>query len=645
MSIPSEAFNDPAAPPSLDTCARLLAELPSLPLEERAGVIEQLVRSSSPEIRDRALHIGAAILSDHRLTELLREEEDAALRNAGSEIFLLRGSRSLPAVLPLLSDPDPDVLLQAVLILDRLRDPRALEALHGVLSHPDVNIVQETILAIGRLGDGRSVPRLLPFLQGELWLQMAALQALGDLRSPEGVPPLTALLGDPVLGSLAAESLARIGGEAAFNALARHWQEGEATVEDETMAGLLAHVLEGLPDSPWQEPAGLREHLQVLLRSGDGMRSDAARSLLCLGPGPWDEEALAVLAESQPPSDFAPEPLRRRPDLMPRLLRGGPAERSWGFLLAARFPDQVPATELLAAVNQTASEPGWMSAEILAALGHVHVPGIAQVVLDLYLRLPAESRSPLEPVLAAHGETLRATLLQGPQRTDLDEVSRLELAALLGEPAETLAGRILALELPARRQAAGRLTHYEALMRLLPWPAWLREEPDLFTGLAAEVASRHGLGELRDALRDRLLAAPSAALVRALGELKDGASTPLLLSLLDRRDLRPVVLEALGRLGGSAARNALRTAALAGGPDARIAYKALAACHRQGDLPLFRDAASHPDWFVRLAAAQVLGLSFDPDDAALLARLVADPVPGVAQKALSLLEVGREERR
>ncbi len=418
VNIPSDDPRSPAEPPPLDTCVKLLAELPSLTLEERADVVEQLVRSASPEIRDRALHIGAAILSDHRLTELLRADEDAALRNAGSEIFLLRGSRSLPAVLPLLGDADRDVQLQAVLILDRLRDPRALEALHGVLAHSDVNVVQEAILAIGRLGDGRSVQRLLPFLQGELWVQMAALQALGDLRSPEGVPPLAALLGDPLLGALAAESLARIGGEAAFNVLASHWQEGESTVEDETMAGLLAYVLEGLAESPRREPEGLREHLQYLLRSGEEARNAAARCLLCLGPGPWDEEALAVLAASQPSSDFAPEPLRRRPDLMPRLLRGGEAERSWGFLLAARFPDQVPAPELLAAVTEATARPEWMSAEILAALGHVHVPGIAQIILDLYLRLPAESRSSLEPVLAAHADTLRAHLLQGAaQRT------------------------------------------------------------------------------------------------------------------------------------------------------------------------------------------------------------------------------------
>jgi HEAT repeat protein len=80
-----------------------------------------------------------------------------------------------------------------------------------------------------------------------------------------------------------------------------------------------------------------------------------------------------------------------------------------------------------------------------------------------------------------------------------------------------------------------------------------------------------------------------------------------------------------------------------GGADARIAYRALAACHEAADVPLFRSAAAHPDWFVRLAAAEVLGLSGTPEDAALLARLVADPVPLVAQRALALLQVGREE--
>lgn len=631
--------------PTWEHCVSLLAELPALPLAACGEVVERLVRSSSPEIRDRALHIGAAVFSDGRLTELLREDGDATLRNAGSEIFRLRGGRSLPTVLSLLGDPDPDVVLQAVLILDRMRDPRALEPLYAVLSHPDVNVAQEAILAVGRLGDGRSVPRLLPFLHGDPWLQIAALQALGDLRAEEGIAPLAALLRDPDLSSLAAESLARIGGGGTFALLAAHWLDERpadgGAADDGTMAGLLAHVLEGLPAAP-PAAAGLVDRLDLLRRTGgDGARAAAARALLCLGPGPWDGEALAILAASQPVSDFAPEPLRRRPDLIPRLL-DGEATRPWGFLLAGRFPDQAPAGNLLAAARAEAAE-GRISAEMIVALSQVRLPGVADFLLELYLRLAAEGRSVLEPALSAHAPALRALLAA---RTEVEDLVRLELGALIGEPAGVLAAGLLALDPATRRRAVGRLVDHGELMRSLPWEAWIGEAPDLFIDPAAAAAARHGLAELMPALRAALLTHPSAALIRALGELRDAASLPVLLRLAgDRRDLLPVLMETLGNLGGAAARELLRAAAQAGGPDARIAYRALAACRQPEDLPLFRAAAGHADWFVRLVAAQVLALSSAAGDAALLARLVADPVPSVARQALALLAVGGGEAR
>jgi len=631
--------------PTWEHCVSLLAELPALPLAACGEVVERLVRSSSPEIRDRALHIGAAVFSDGRLTELLREDGDATLRNAGSEIFRLRGGRSLPTVLSLLGDPDPDVALQAVLILDRMRDPRALEPLYAVLSHPDVNVAQEAILAVGRLGDGRSVPRLLPFLHGDPWLQIAALQALGDLRAEEGIAPLAALLRDPDFSSLAAESLARIGGDGTFALLAAHWLDeppAEAgAADDGVMAGLLAHVLEGLPAAPLPPP-GLVDRLDLLRRTGgDAARAAAARALLCLGPGPWDGEALAILAASQPVSDFAPEPLRRRPDLIPRLL-DGEATRPWGFLLAGRFPDQAPAGNLLAAARAEAAE-GRISAEMIAALSQVRLPEVADFLLELYLRLPAEARSVLEPALSAHASALRALLAA---RTEVEELVRLELGALIGEPAGVLAAGLLALDPATRRRAAGRLVDHGELMRSLPWEAWIAEAPDLFIDPAAAAAARHGLAELVPALRAALLTHPSAALIRALGELRDAASLPILLDLAgDRGDLLPVLLETLGHLGGAEARELLRVAVRAGEPDARVAYRALATCVQPEDLPLFRAAAGHADWFVRLVAAQVLALSPAADDAALLARLVADPVPAVARKALALLAVGGGEAR
>jgi len=630
--------------PDRDDCDRLLETLPSLPLAARAAVVERLMRNASPDIRDRALRIGAAVLSDSRLTELLRADDDAILRNAGSEILLLRGSRSLAAVLPLLHDPEPDVVLQAVLILDRLRDPRALEPLHGVLAHADPNVVQEAILAIGRLGDGRSVPHLLPFLDGQLWLQMAALQALGDLRCAVGIEPLARRVSDPVVGSLAAEALARIGGPVVFAVLAGSWDDAPGGEIDEDRAGLLAHILEGLPAPPESEPAGFRDKLMRCLRDGgdNSLHTAAARCLLCLGPGPWDEDALAVLIASQPPAEFAPEPLLRRPDLTGRLLRGGEAERSWGFLLAAQSPGRVEPKDFHDAVEAAGRTPEPVSAALVTALRKVRVPGLGDVLVDLYLRLSAEQRTALEAGLAPHAAAIRIAALQ---RTDLDALARLRLAALGGEPADGLAAQILDLPAPEQREAAAGLVHREELMRRLPWEKWLAAEPELFADLAAEVAARYDLRALAPLLRERLAAAPSAALIRALGELGDRDSSPELIDLAGRRhDLILILLEALGRIGGSAARETLRRVALAGGPDARIGFRALAACYEPAELPLFRDAAAHTDWFIRLAAAEVLARSSAAEDVGRLARLVGDPVAVVAQRALALLEAGREER-
>jgi len=633
-----------ATAPGRDECVRILASLPALPLEARGEQVERLVRNSSPDIRDRALHIGAAVLSDDRLCEMLRADGDAVLRNAGSEMFRLRGGRSLAAVVALLGDADPDVVLQAVLILDRMRDPRALEPLYRLLSHSDANVVQEVVLAIGRLGDGRSVPRLLPYLNSEPWIRLAVLQALGDLRSAEGTGVLVPLLHDFLEGELAAESLARIGGEAAFEALATCWLEGGLD-EGEAMAGLLAHVLEGLPAPPGNLPAGLEERLGNALRAGPSasaaLRTAAARCLLCLGPGAWDAEALAVLAAAEPSSGFIPDALGGRSDLLGPLLRGSYVERSWGFLLAARFPDRVPEEDLIAAVRAVARGHEAVTPALVEALARAGSPAVTEELLDLYLRAAPDSWSMLAPALAARGAEVREAV---EERRDLGAVVRLELLALAGAPDAELSPPLLALAPRERAEAVSALFHRESLLRGLPWSQWLAEAPDLFTGLAAEAAGRLGLVELKDALRGRLAEAPSEALVRAAGKLRDTAGTPILLRLLSERPaLRSVAMEALGRLGGDAAREALRQIAGVDGPDSRLAYRALAACHAEEDLPVFRGAAAHPDWFVRLAAVEVLAASVDAEDAALLARLVADPVPAVAERALALLPVRREE--
>ena len=98
------------------------------------------------------------------------------------------------------------------------------------------------------------------------------------------------------------------------------------------------------------------------------------------------------------------------------------------------------------------------------------------------------------------------------------------------------------------------------------------------------------------------------------------------------------MLESLGRVGGP--RGA------AGDPprhprrrvEPRIGYRALSLCAIEEDDALFRRAVGHPDWYVRLACADVLGRFVRPENLAALSQLAADPVGIVSQRAVSFLE-------
>jgi HEAT repeat protein len=353
---------------SWDGAMRLLEALPAMPLGERGAQVELLVHNSSPGIRERVLHLGANLLPEERIAEHLRNDHDAVLRNAGLEMLKLRGARSFQLAVRLLADPEPDVVLQAVLLLDHLRDPRALEPLRAVLGHGDLNVAQAAILAIGRLGDGRSIPDLLPFLDADPWLQMAAVQALGDLRSRRAAAALARMLTDPVIGAIAAEALARIGGATACRALAAHWLGQAGPLDDAALLGLLAHTLEGLSRSRAalaDQPLADRPALDQLLRSLGGrladpapeIRAAAARCVLALGPSAGDEAALAALIALG-----GPPPSLRRCDGPAR-----PAPGACGSRRSSRAASPPPTSSALSPRRARRRAPRRLSAPPCAA--------------------------------------------------------------------------------------------------------------------------------------------------------------------------------------------------------------------------------------------------------------------------------------
>lgn len=251
----------PPATKSMIKNFKLLDLLPELEPDEQLAVFERVIRSPRPQVRQRALGLGAAILSENRLLKYLKEEDDVR-RNAAVEMLKLRRRRSLEVACHLLEDENPDVVLQAVLVLSHLRDRKALPALIQVLDHGDPNIVQEAVLALGRLGDVRALPHILGKLEAIPWVQAAAIEALGRLGSSKVIPELGKLLEKPMLAPLAVEAMAKIGGITAFEALARHWTDVGEQFEPAFTLRRLADMLEGLTCAP-PNVEGFRDALRV----------------------------------------------------------------------------------------------------------------------------------------------------------------------------------------------------------------------------------------------------------------------------------------------------------------------------------------------------------------------------------------------
>lgn len=610
----------------------LLEDASRLPPGERQHAIESLIRDTRPAIREGALRLGASVLPDASLIRMLRDGADDRLRNAAVSMAKMRGGRGLKLALDLLNDRDADVVLQAVVILDHFRDPTSLGSLRPLLRHSNANVAQAAIVAIGGLGHDGAAADLLPFLEGDLWLKIAAVQALGHLRAKNAIKPLSRLLDDPMLGSFVAEALTRIGGASAFRVLCRAWLATGSPSDD--LLKLLAHVAEGLSRAP-KSPAGFQAALKGKLTSDDeSVQRAAARCCLALGPGPNDAEALDVMTHAGAPD--VPVCMSRRKDLIGTLLAQRGTLRRWGYLLAASYPAAAPPQAVGAALR--ACHGAEHADVIAAALPKLRSPGLADAILDHYLQLPGEARAAWGPVLAAHRTALRQAL---DRRTDLTMGARDVLATVLADSPAAIIAKLTDLPPDARARALTQLLDHTAVMRRLPWVAWLEQDPGTYGPLAAQVAEKVDFRPHLPALRKLLVREPTPYLLRIIARVGDRDSARLLAELAGRRDpgLQPFVLSALGELGGENARQALRRVVAAGDHHARIAHKALAACAVAEDLPIFVSAAGHADWYVRLTAARALVRLGNDDHLPILAQLASDPIPVVAQGARAALEL------
>jgi HEAT repeat protein len=173
-----------ANPTARRWAARDLADCP----DAAAALLDRLKREADVSVREVILTtltgLGDAT-SVAGLVECL-SSEDAALRNEAIEAMKQLPDAVAPIIRGLLADPDPDVRIFAVNILESLCHPEVESWLIEVIDRdPHVNVCGAAVDLLGEVGSAAaraSLLRLKARFADEPYIRFAADLALGRLR-------------------------------------------------------------------------------------------------------------------------------------------------------------------------------------------------------------------------------------------------------------------------------------------------------------------------------------------------------------------------------------------------------------------------------------------------------------------------------
>jgi HEAT repeat protein len=258
---------------------------------DREAAILTALGDPSTLVRERAIALAARHLSPEALGALLGNGENAVLRNSAFAALERQGPYAVPHLLKLTVGGDSEVAMFSVQILSLINDSSASRALLPLLDHPDRNIAQSAIEALGNVQAIEAVPALIRLLTADLWLQFAAVVALGKLGDGQAVRPLLELCTHEVLAEPAIEALGRIGSPEALRPLVEILYSNDripqrdqvlravaATLERNPGAAAGSRIRAGLTEAG--EKSGLCDWLRGLLGCDDVELARAAATVV-----------------------------------------------------------------------------------------------------------------------------------------------------------------------------------------------------------------------------------------------------------------------------------------------------------------------------------------------------------------------------
>lgn len=136
--------------------------------------------------------------SIEQLLNLLRNEENAGLRNSAAEAAIRLGSLSVLPLIKLVRDSDDDVRKSVIDIMGAIGDPVFMPCLLQTLNDPEVNVASAAAEQLGALGDVAAAEHLIAAVleRDDVLFRFSALGALGHLAHTIPVPEALMQLAD-----------------------------------------------------------------------------------------------------------------------------------------------------------------------------------------------------------------------------------------------------------------------------------------------------------------------------------------------------------------------------------------------------------------------------------------------------------------
>lgn len=619
----------------------------------------------APSVRDRAIRLAARYVEPAVLGELVADGENAVRRNAGLSALERQGPYAVPHLVAMLGRDDAELVLFALQSLSRIGYASAGAAILPLLHHADPNVAQAAIEAVGKLRVQEAVPALCGLLQRDLWLQLAAIAALGEIGHPGAVGPLMAFVPDSVLAEPAVQALRRIAAPESLEPLLPLLLAVRERALRDPLLLAVAVVIELHPDP---SPLMSRVERDVVVDGGNlvaylGQLSAAA-------PDGEDVEETESLLRAAATLVAAAGIAELQPILLARLARDAMAQ--WIEGLLSRFPERiVPRLHTLlehpdpdvrcGALRVGPFGPGDLSAVVAhfsdpqltvrtaacLALGRMGIDAAAPLLLERLRR-----GEPPEQAAAAQGLARLSPEALGELDSCLEpgtaEPVMVEaLAVLARTPVPALEPRVL--QLTESPSAAIRLAALRAAARA--------------TGARAEVVLLRALADRHQPIQTEAL----ELLVRRGGD----RSVTTLVALLGTADsLRFHVIRALGHCRAQAGAARLRDLYPECGPHERLqivwsllriappwlseflllrlaepeldmrraAAQGLSEVAGYDHLPVLLTLAEDADWDIRNSAARGLGRLGTSETRPALLTLVRDVESVVAATARAALE-------